>query len=579
MLAQNKLDTLSPLVDMNTHSLLHSYRVLVTTRFKGHDSVASNTRVHAVNRRRFLEHVASAAAAASMGACRDKTATVYTPQTQWNGNWGGTVPQQRFALLGPDATPDGILEVFLLGGLTPWETFYAAPSHGNPQRPSPYQGQQWWSFQNPPASLSVPEWYTNCVGSSSPLLTPWQTDSNGIEVFLGPFIESLRQRPDILSRMKVWVMRHDTEPHELSIPLAMSGHPLGNPRMASLGAHIQRYFSERNGTRTAPYAYTVYMNALQLAAAGKAASSVGLHRASSRPLEVALSAAPTLPLQLPRTTVAGYRDELDALLRHYQKTAANRLGRGKLPDLRSPGFDDYTFARSALENHQALTGLLTNELLSSDYIDLCLPQEVPDGPGSIVRDEVETGLRTATRLLTAHTDAARYVQFVDSGIYTDPVGQGYDAHGNHVVQSAPNIHHLVTQLVRQINEPGENDPTKLDLDRHFILLNTEFGRSPYPEVSPRNPHGGGTDHWPWGYVVVGFGGFIREQQAGLLGAIGENGIATEFITPAEHRAALLSAMGIWPFTEESFAVGDIRDVGTELDAAVFLREHILGYRV
>ena len=33
-------------------------------------------------------------------------------------------------------------------------------------------------------------------------------------------------------------------------------------------------------------------------------------------------------------------------------------------------------------------------------------------------------------------------------------------------------------------------------------------------------------------------------------------------------------MGIWPFTEQSFAVGDIRDVGTELDAAVFLREHI-----
>jgi hypothetical protein len=230
-----------------------------------------------------------------------------------------------------------------------------------------------------------------------------------------------------------------------------------------------------------------------------------------------------------------------------------------------------------MQNHQTLSNLLSVDLLTSKDIEICLPQPVAEGPGNVILDEVATGLRTATHLLTHPTHAARFVQFVDSGIYTDPVGQGYDAHGAHVTQSATNIHHLASTLVKHVNEPGEDDPNKLDLSRHFILLNTEFGRSPYPEVSPRNPHGGGTDHWPWGYVVVGFGGFVDEERQGLVGSIGPDGRAIDYITPAEHRAAMLSAMGIWPFTEEGFAVGDIRSANTELDAAVYLREHVLGY--
>ncbi len=534
-----------------------------------------------MNRRRFLELLSASAAASNLVACRenmDEPGLALPPF--YDGPWGGTIPAQQFSLLPTERRPDGILEVFLLGGMTPWETFYAAPEHGNPEAGGPNAGQQWWSFQSPDTGLSVPEWYSSCVGSSDPLLSRWATDTNGIGIHLGPFVHALRQRPDILSKMRVWVLRHDTEPHELGIPLAMSGLPLGNARMASLGAHVQRFHNENqtNG-RTAPFAYSIYMNALQLAAAGKAGSAVGLHRASARPMEIGLSRNPSLPGQLPRPSVTGYKTELDALIQYYANRTSSRLGRSRFSNLRAPGFDDYAFARHAMENHDVLSELLSSDLLRSEDIQLCLPQQVPDGPGDVALDEVATGLRAATHLLTRKMNSARYVQFVDSGIYTDPVGQGYDAHGNHVVESAPNLHHLLTNLVQQINEPGEADPNKLDLDKHFVLLNTEFGRSPYPEVSPRNPHGGGTDHWPWGYVVVGFGGFVDEERRGLVGAIGPDGIATDYITPTEHRAALLSAMGIWPFTEQSFAVGDIRDVGTELDAAVFLREHILGYSV
>ena len=114
-------------------------------------------------------------------------------------------------------------------------------------------------------------------------------------------------------------------------------------------------------------------------------------------------------------------------------------------------------------------------------------------------------------------------------------------------------------------------------DRHFIMLNTEFGRAPIPEVTPPNPRGRGSNHWPWGYVVVGFGGFVDEERSGIVGAIGEDGFATSSFTPTEHRAAMLLAMGIWPFGQESFAVGDVRNANSVLDAALKLRAELLGY--
>ena len=136
---------------------------------------------------------------------------------------------------------------------------------------------------------------------------------------------------------------------------------------------------------------------------------------------------------------------------------------------------------------------------------------------------------------------------------------------------------MCRRLAEVVNEPGEDDPTKLDLDRHFVLLNTEFGRSPSPEVSTANPNGFGSNHWPWGYVIVGFGGPIDEERSGIVGSIGEDSIALEASTPSEHRAAMLLSMGIWPFTEESFAVGDIQSTGTELDAALNVKSKILSY--
>ena len=86
------------------------------------------------------------------------------------------------------------------------------------------------------------------------------------------------------------------------------------------------------------------------------------------------------------------------------------------------------------------------------------------------------------------------------------------------------------------------------------------------------------DHWPWGYVIAVFGGYVQPETDAVVGAIGEGGYATDFLTPTEHRAAMLLASGIWPFTAESYRVGDVRDAKNELDAAMILRERVLGLK-
>ena len=191
-------------------------------------------------------------------------------------------------------------------------------------------------------------------------------------------------------------------------------------------------------------------------------------------------------------------------------------------------------------------------------------------------DETATGLEVAAHLLTAESGGAAYVNVVDGGLYPITGGAGYDVHGDHVMLSAANLTHFFKRLTAIINEPGENDPKKLDLDKHMILLNTEFGRTPFPQFSLEHP---GTNHWPFAYVIVGLGGPIDEDHSGIVGAIGEDARPSAGgLTPAEHRAAVLQAMGVWPFGPSGFAVGDIRGVKDRAEAAARLKEEVWGYK-
>lgn len=272
-------------------------------------------RKYAVKRREFIHGCGAAMMAAS---CKS------APRT--DRLWGTPNGSALSSLLSPDRRPEGMLEVFCLGGLSPWETFYTVPDFNRPGKGGKHEGQQWWTWQKPVAGMSVPEFAESCLPGGYPLTQPFALDGSGVQVNLGPFIAPLRDRPDILKRMRVWVMAHNTEPHEAAIPYAITGHELGNPRLTSLGAHIQRYHTENGPSdRTAPYSYAISMSSLNVSNNGTAAWATGSHPASARPLSIRLGQESSLIDQLPRTGVAGFTGPLDDLVAHYNPDGARAV--------------------------------------------------------------------------------------------------------------------------------------------------------------------------------------------------------------------------------------------------------------
>ena len=465
----------------------------------------------------------------------------------------------------PIAPPEGIVELFLLGGLNPWDTFYVVPEFGEPARGGPYAGQQWWTFQS--GVDAVPETFAKCGGGERPLLEPWKLDGAGRQVNLGPFLYPLRDRPDLLARMLVFVVSHDQEPHQQAVPLVMGGHPRGSQRLAGMGAHVARYWQENGGGQSSPYAYTLFSNSDFVSALeAEVVASVGLHPGSARPLAVRVIADNPLAAEVKRPTFGAYRSAADAAIAFYAERYGERLRPEHASELlRSRAFQDYLFASQSLEHAPSLDQLFSADALSTFPASDCGVEVDIDATGM--------GLKLATHLVTSATNRARYALFVDTGIMEAGCG-GYDTHQYHVRTASLNVVHTFKQLTQRINAPGEGDPKKLDLDKQLVLITTEMGRTPFPqELSDQDL---GLNHWPYGFVCIALGGFVGPEQAGIVGSIGEDGRGVTYLTPSEFRAAMLMASGIWPFAPESFNVGSVRDATTELDAAMRLKA-ALGY--
>ena len=70
----------------------------------------------------------------------------------------------------------------------------------------------------------------------------------------------------------------------------------------------------------------------------------------------------------------------------------------------------------------------------------------------------------------------------------------------------------------------------------------------------------------------------------MVGTINSQGYAdpnpSMSFSPSEFRAAMLLAMGIWPFDNEAFAVGDsLHPLQTRAQAAAYLHQEFLGYKL
>ncbi|MEE2830017.1 MAG: DUF1501 domain-containing protein, partial [Myxococcota bacterium] len=516
------------------------------------------------SRRRFMQSGSAGALGLglALGACEEPSSTSLI-----SGPWGTPREGGEETLLPSSVRPDGVLELFLFGAINPWDTFYVVPDFGHPDQGGPLAGTMWWTFQN--TAENIPDWFAACQGGSRPLLeAPWALDGVNNPVHLGPFLYPLRDRPDIVRRMRMWVMAHDQAAHETGIPLSLCGHPQSSARMASTPAHLERFLQARDdGSRRNPWTGVIYPSLQDTSALNaEVASAVGLHRGSARPLSLRLGPNGLMGDGLDRAAVGSRRDAVDQAVGYYLDRYEQRMLRSDTGErIRSGSLDDFRTGRSALSRSDAILALLGPDAFTGASGESC-------GDFSDT-DYSRMGLRLAVRMLTDPSEAARFVTLVDGGLLPALGGAAYDTHFRHVHHSARNLVHTFSELVSRINEPGEDDPEKLDLDRQTVLVTTEFGRTPYAV-------GDGLNHWSGGYVVVAIGGPFDEERSGIVGSIGEDGYAVDSITPTDLRAALLLAQGIWPFTPESFAVADISaNTLNEVEAAVYLREHVLGYRL
>ena len=501
-----------------------------------------------MRRRRFLGVLGGAAGAAAILRSRRAAAQF------------GTFPDDdRGALLPANMRAKNILEIFLYGGLSPWETLYYAPDFGRPTDPL-YPNQQYYAFKTTSDAMVATCGNTAVVQSLG-------MDDNGVPVQLGPFAAKLAARPDVLGRLRVVVQKHNLEPHEAAVPQALTGRPVGQPTAAGLGAHVQRAKIDAdaaaNVTRSAPYSYVFATGGISSDNVA-AAAAAGAHPGAARPLLIKTDNAAGFTSLLTRPTVA-HRAQQDALVKAYVGQYNQRLTWPNKGRVRSPRTDDLDIAYQTTTNVDAIAALLKTDTGGDLFARI---PGTSCGVGAANNIPV-VGLDAAVHLLTHPTAPAAYACVSDVGIQEASGGGGYDTHTQNAHDTAQNFDNMLAALLSKINGPNETDDKKLNLSDTLIILNTEFGRTPLPQ--------GGTDgrnHHPYGYATAFIGGPVTGTSIG--GAIGPDGTATKFATPAQNRMAGLLALGIWPFAQEAFAVSDVPGASHELEAALATIKLVLG---
>jgi hypothetical protein len=471
----------------------------------------------------------------------------------------GDVPDgARAAMVPRQLCAENVLEVYLYGGVSQFESFYCVPEHG---------AADGTGFSLFTKSGDVQAAVSAC-GVAGDLTAPFARDADGQMVHFGPFAMPLRNRPDVMARTRVAITAHDLEPHEAAVPLALAGRRLGDASLAGLGSHIQRYFLEKNRVKgRPPFSYVLRPRSPGFPTDNvNAATAIGLHPGAVRPLQVLIDGAGDLGTALARGTVGGSTAAYDAAMRRYVEGYRARLswkGEGAAAtELRSPRVTDFASEAEAVASSASLRDVLATQFFTPIQAKEC---------GDSNTDTTTMSLRLATHLLNhPNREArARYVCVIDGGLVMADGGGGYDSHKENSHTQARNLGHMLTTLMGLINKPGENDPQKLDLDRTMILLMTEFGRSPAAQ-----DNGKGRKHWPYGFPNTFIGGPIRSP--GVFGACGPDSRATLASSPQENRIAALLALGIWPFEPESYRVADVPTATTQIAAAELVKQRQLG---
>jgi uncharacterized protein DUF1501 len=474
-------------------------------------------------------------------------------------------------VLGPIPTNGyKILEVFLYGGVSPWETFYVRSSIAD----------QFFGMQPQVSGL---DWETACGGIPSPSteINPFASDALGT-VAWGPSTKPL-WRSDIFSRARMVVLQHNLEPHEAAIPYSLTGHVLGRPNFSGLGAAISHRFA--NSGHPLPYSYVLLPDGGATVGDNfHGMISTGTHGGEHRPL--LLMVGPTsgnLGTQLQRT---GMTTQANDLLRFFRASYADKLRTNGIV-ARSKGFSAYTAGVENLLTASSLATLLGGASLVPISVAACA--SFSGGPLTAL-DRTSAAVRAGAFLLSQPeaSGGARYVGVIDGGLM-QAGGAGYDTHGNNTLTTGVNIWNVCSALASVIDTASPPAAGKISLNDTLVVIKTEFGRTPAVMGSGDNA---GRDHWPQGYVNILIGGPITAR--GIAGGIGFNmgdrghalpvtitgsTVNAGHFTPSEFQASLMLAAGIFPFQAENFGVGDMslatRDA-TEDATASQIRSRVLG---
>ncbi len=532
-----------------------------------------------MKRRTFIKTAASAGVAAGAGVFSILKYPRGANATTW-GVW----PEDREDLLLPESLrPQSILEMSFHGGITAWETFYAKPNWTATPNTFGYLFEDEAVFA--PRNI-----YNNVCGydALAPYETEFQPDAVGDPVFLGPWTWPLKNRPDILSRMRVLVQFHTTLAHEGAHPIAFTGHSLGSARMAGLGAHIQRHFTDLpGGSRAVPYSYVLFPGGGRFTGNVNSVSTIGFHPGSARPLSVSVEQGSALSTLLNRPGLAGSDPAaFDAAVGHYAQAYQNRFRPGGAGQpTRSAERGNFEFANFARRNANELIDVLPPSLFETIDGGTCPGGEATfpvGGPGTVDMPRMVGNM--AASLLTREENRARYVHWVDTGIFPRPAETGYDVHNDHVSYTSRSVPHtldVLQSLIADADDPNPQ-PGLININETMIVLNMEFGRTPDRQA----PGSLGTNHHPYGYVNVVIGGPVQPGDsaspgASVYGHITEDsgGYAQSYVTPAENRIMMLSAMGIYPFSSQSYAVSNVQGATDEIEAITHVRDTLWGANV
>ncbi|MCH9686008.1 MAG: DUF1501 domain-containing protein [Deltaproteobacteria bacterium] len=528
-----------------------------------------------MKRRNFIKTAAGTGLAAGAGVF----GILKYPRGANAAGWG-TWPEDRADLLMPEQLrPQSILELTFHGGITPWETFYTKPGWGVNNNTYLHL------FEDEPDGINNPvSVYDDICGYQNERTTEFQPDGIGDPVYLGPWTWPLKNRPDILSRMRILVQRHTTLAHEGANPIAFTGDSLGSARMAGLGAPIQRYFTEQpGGNRAVPYSYVLFPGGVGFTGNVNSVSSIGFHPGSARPLSVTVSPTSQLATLLARPGLAGSDPvAFDSAVSHYVQAYQNRFRPGGVGQAaRSLERSNFEFANFAKQNANELTAVLPPELFQSIQGQTCL--NGPAGFAPEVEDMPRMVANLARSLLTRQENRARYVNWIDTGLFPRPAEFGYDVHNDHTYFTSRSVTHtldVLQSIIADADDPNP-DPELININETMICINMEFGRTPDRQA----PGSLGTNHHPYGYVNVIIGGPVQPNDAASPGAsvyghITEDiGYAEEWVSPTENRIMLLSALGIYPFTSQSYAVSNVQGATDEIGALEHVRDILWGINV